>query len=177
MESGRFGGTARDVRGACMRTRRAQAVDGTPYLQGAVVVMDARTGDVLALVGGRDFDDSQFNRATQAMRQPGSAFKPFVYAAALSSGFSPTHRLMDQPLRYVLDNGRVWEPRNYDGSFAGVVTMRQALTQSRNVPTVRLANEVGHAPRAAAWPSSSGSAACRRIRRWCWARPRSRRCS
>jgi penicillin-binding protein 1A len=79
--------------------------------------MDARSGDVLALVGGRDFNDSQYNRATQAMRQPGSAFKPFVYAAAVSAGLAPTHRLEDRPLRYVLDNGRVWEPRNYDGSF------------------------------------------------------------
>jgi penicillin-binding protein 1A len=105
--------------------------------------MDARTGDVLALIGGRDFDDSQFNRATQARRQPGSAFKPFVYTAALSAGYPPSHRLMDRPLRYVLDNGRVWEPGNYDGTFRGVVSMRQALTQSRNVPTVRLANEVG----------------------------------
>jgi 1A family penicillin-binding protein len=143
IESGRYGSfphaTYTSVQGDTARDPR----ESPPYLQGAVVVMDARTGDILALVGGRDFDDSQFNRATQALRQPGSAFKPFVYAAALASGFPPSHRLIDQPLRYTLDNGRVWEPRNYDGSFAGVVSMRQALTQSRNVPTVRLANEVG----------------------------------
>jgi hypothetical protein len=133
------------------------------------------TGDVLALVGGRDFDDSQFNRATQAMRQPGSAFKPFVYAAALSSGYSPAHRLLDQPLRYVLDNGRVWEPRNYDGSYSGVVSMRHALTHSKNVPTVRLANERRACARRSAWPSRSAWAGCRRTRPWCSARRRSRR--
>src|SRR5690606_31833690 len=83
------------------------------------------------------------NRATQALRQPGSAFKPFVYTAALSAGFPPSHRLMDRPLRYTLGNGQVWEPGNYDGTYRGVVSMRQALTHSRNVPTVRLANEVG----------------------------------
>jgi penicillin-binding protein 1A len=143
IESGRYGGfphrTYASIHGDTTIDRRR----GTAYLQGAVVVMDAHTGDVLALIGGRNFDDSQFNRATQARRQPGSAFKPFVYTAALSAGYPPSHRLLDRPLRYMLDNKRVWEPRNYDGAFLGTVTMRQALTQSRNVPTVRLANEVG----------------------------------
>ena len=143
IESGRHGGFPHSsyatVHGDTTRDRS----EGTQYLQGALVVMEAQTGDVLALIGGRDFDDSQFNRATQAKRQPGSAFKPFVYAAALSAGYPASHRLLDRPLRYVLDNNRVWEPRNYDGTFRGAVTMRQALTQSRNVPTVRLANEVG----------------------------------
>jgi 1A family penicillin-binding protein len=143
MESGRHGGFAHRTYASVHADTTAPGQGGTQYLQGAVVIMDARSGDVLALVGGRDFNDSQYNRATQAMRQPGSAFKPFVYAAAVSAGLAPTHRLVDRPLRYVLDTGRVWEPRNYDGSFAGAVTMRQALTQSRNVPTVRLANEVG----------------------------------
>jgi 1A family penicillin-binding protein len=143
MESGRHGGFPHRTYASVHADTTAPGQGGTQYLQGAVVIMDARSGDVLALVGGRDFNDSQYNRATQAMRQPGSAFKPFVYAAAVGAGLAPTHRLVDRPLRYVLDTGRVWEPRNYDGSFAGVVTMRQALTQSRNVPTVRLANEVG----------------------------------
>ena len=116
---------------------------GTPYLQGAMIVMEAATGDVLALIGGRDFDDSEYNRATQAQRQPGSAFKPFVYAAALQAGIPATHRLIDQPLRMVIDRGRVWEPKNYEGHYSGVVSMRQALTYSKNVATVRLANEVG----------------------------------
>jgi 1A family penicillin-binding protein len=143
IESGRYGSfphrSLASFHGDTTRDRSKSPA----YLQGAVVIMDAQTGDVLALVGGRDYDDSQFNRATQARRQPGSAFKPFVYAAALSAGYPPSHRLLDQPLRYMLDNNRVWEPRNYDGMFRGAVTMRQALTQSRNVPTVRLANEVG----------------------------------
>jgi 1A family penicillin-binding protein len=143
MESGGFGGFPHRSYASVHADTSGQATDATAYLQGAVVIMEAHTGDIIALVGGRDYDDSQFNRATQAKRQPGSAFKPFVFAAAVSSGFSPTHRLMDQPLRYAMGHGRYWEPRNYDGAWAGVVTMRQALSQSRNVPTVRLANEVG----------------------------------
>ncbi|MBR9991287.1 MAG: PBP1A family penicillin-binding protein [Gemmatimonadetes bacterium] len=143
IESGRHGGfphrTFASIRGDTTRDR----AESPGYLQGALVLMDPNTGDVIALIGGRDFDDSQFNRATQAKRQPGSAFKPFVYAAALSAGYPASHRLLDQPLRYMLDNNTAWEPRNYDGTFRGPVTMRQALTQSRNVPTVRLANEVG----------------------------------
>ena len=114
----------------------------TPYLQGAVVTMAVNSGDVLALVGGRDFEDSRYNRATQARRQPGSAFKPFVYAAALQDGFTPITILEDTPLRMERD-GRVWTPGNYDGSYAGEVTVRNALVQSRNVATIRLAEQVG----------------------------------
>ncbi|HEX7117777.1 MAG TPA: PBP1A family penicillin-binding protein [Longimicrobiales bacterium] len=124
----------------------ADASDGsgrTRYLQGAVVVLDARRGDVVALVGGRDFRDSKYNRATQARRQPGSAFKPFVYAAALAAGYPPTHVLSDMPLHRVLSNGTVWSPSNFGGRYAGAVTLRDALVQSRNVATVRLAEEVG----------------------------------
>jgi penicillin-binding protein 1A len=117
--------------------------EGTPYLQAAAVFMDSRTGDVRALVGGRDYDDSQYNRATQAMRQPGSAFKPFVYAAAVAGGFPASHRLIDRPFRLVLDRRTTWEPKNYDGSYSGALTMREALTYSKNVPTIRLAMEVG----------------------------------
>ncbi len=148
IESGAYG-TFRHETYASVHEDSASLAHGTPYLQGAAVVMDARTGDVIALVGGRDFDDSQFNRATQALRQPGSAFKPFVYTAALQTGTPPTHRLMDEPVRLVLDDGRAWEPGNYDGSYSGAVTMRHALTHSKNVPTVRLAFEVG-VPRVAA---------------------------
>lgn len=115
----------------------------TRYLQGAVVVMDTESGDLLALVGGRDFADSKFDRAMQAWRQPGSAFKPFVYGAALAAGYPPTSVLSDEPLRQVLPDGTVWEPRNFGGSYHGAVTMRTALTQSRNVATIRLAEEVG----------------------------------
>ena len=146
IESGAFGSfsheTYASIRADTARGENGQE-GGTDYLQGALIVMEAMTGDVLALVGGRDFDDSQFDRATQARRQPGSAFKPFVYAAAIQSGIPPTHRLLDEPLRMVIDRGRIWEPKNYDGGYAGVVTMRQALTYSKNVATVRLASEVG----------------------------------
>jgi penicillin-binding protein 1A len=142
IESGRYG-PYRHITYAAALQDTAADLRGTPYLQAAVVIMDANSGDVRALIGGRDFSDSQFNRATQAERQPGSAFKPFVYAAAVTAGFPPSHRLMDTPIRLALDNMRSWEPKNYDGSYAGVVTVRDALVYSRNVPTVRLAMEVG----------------------------------
>ena len=117
---------------------------GTDYLQGAVVVMDADEGDVLALVGGRDYEDSQFDRATRARRQAGSTIKPFVYAVALEEGWSPTDTVVDEPLDLELD-GRAWSPRNFDDQFLGRVSLREALVGSRNVPTVRLAQEVGPA--------------------------------
>jgi len=113
------------------------------YLQGAVVVMDVQTGDVLALVGGRDFEESQYDRAARARRQSGSAFKPFVYAAALAAGFPPTYRLEDTPIRLALANGQIWEPRNHGEEYSGMVTLRDALVYSKNVATVRLALEVG----------------------------------
>ena len=116
---------------------------GTHYLQGAAIFMDPTTGDVRALVGGRDFNDSEYNRALYSKRQPGSAFKPFVYAAAFAQGYAPTYRLIDQPIRMVISRHQVWEPKNYDGSYSGVTTMRDALAHSKNVPTVRLAMEIG----------------------------------
>ncbi len=115
----------------------------TPYLQGAAVIMEVSTGDIAALIGGRDFEDSEYNRATQAERQPGSAFKPFVYATALARGYPPTHPLEDTPLRMTLDNGQVWEPRNYEDDYDGRVSLREGLVRSKNVATVRLATEVG----------------------------------
>lgn len=115
----------------------------TDYLQGAAIVIDNATGDVLAMVGGRDAKQSSFNRATQAHRQAGSAFKPFVYAAALTRGYSPAQWLDDSPYRLVGDDGKPWEPRNYDGEFYGPITLRDALVMSRNVPTIRLASQVG----------------------------------
>jgi len=142
IESGQYG-PYRHVTYAVARRDTMDSSSGTPYLQGAVVFMDPRTGDVRVLIGGRDYDDSEYNRATQARRQAGSAFKPFVYAAAIAAGYPPTHRLLDEPLRLPLDASNVWEPRNYDGRYAGPVTMREALAFSRNIPTVRLAMEVG----------------------------------
>lgn len=142
VEAGRHGSFRQPRRGSEEGVDTTGA-EVTRYLQGAVVVIDAASGDILALVGGRDFGDSRFDRATQAWRQPGSAFKPFVYGAALAQGFSPAMVLSDEPLRITLPDGRVWEPRNFEGSYRGNVTMRQALAQSRNVPTIRLAEEVG----------------------------------
>ena len=116
---------------------------GTPYLQGAAVMLDVHDGDVLAWVGGRDFSQSQFDRVVQARRQPGSAFKPFVYAAALADGFVLSQPLLDAPLRVKLANGQVWQPRNFSDRYEGEISMRDALVRSKNVPTVRLADAVG----------------------------------
>jgi penicillin-binding protein 1A len=128
----------------------AQTSDGNkgeaekrPYLQGAFVAMDPRSGAVRAMVGGRDFDDSKFNRAVQAVRQPGSTFKPVVYAAAIQNGRPPTYVLDDSPLTLPMAAGDTWSPQNFDGQFEGQVTLRKALYESRNVPTVRLGMELG----------------------------------
>ena len=117
--------------------------EGTDYLQGAAVFVEAKTGDVLTWVGGRDFRHSRFDRVEQARRQVGSAFKPFVYAAALAAGIPPTQRLSDEPLEIRFTGGEVWRPRNFGDSYLPSVTMRDALVQSRNVATVRLAESVG----------------------------------
>ncbi len=117
--------------------------DSTRYLQGAVVLLDVRDGDVLAWVGGRNFSHSQFDRVAQARRQPGSAFKPFVYAAALREGWALSQPLLDQPLALRLADGRIWKPRNFTDQYEGTVTVRDALVRSKNVATVRLATAVG----------------------------------
>ncbi len=115
-------------------------------LQGAVVVLAPESGAIQAMVGGRSYADSQFNRAVQAKRQPGSAFKPVVFAAALRSGHQPSDLLMDLPINYTDANtGKSWTPQNFDGVFRGPVTLRYALEHSLNVPTVRLLQEVGFA--------------------------------
>ena len=116
---------------------------GTRYLQGAVVVLAADSGDVLALVGGRDYDDSRFDRAMGARRQVGSAFKPFVYAAALENGYAPSQHLVDEPLEMELPGGEIWKPQNFGGGYRGEVTLREAAVESNNVATVRLAMAVG----------------------------------
>ncbi len=116
-------------------------------IDGAIVVTRPETGEILALVGGRDFTKSQFNRVTQARRQPGSCFKPFVFAAAFEAAgddpvLTPASLLEDQPIR-LRSGGKVWEPKNFDGEFRGPVTVRRALVESLNVPTVRAAMDVG----------------------------------
>lgn len=114
------------------------------YLQGAFVAVDPRSGAVRALVGGRDFEDSQFDRATQARRQPGSTFKPMVYATAIQSGRPPSHLIDDSPLVLAqLDSTKPWTPQNYDLKFLGWMTMRKGLEGSRNMIAIRLGMEVG----------------------------------
>ena len=113
-----------------------------PLVQGALVSLSPITGRVLAMVGGWSFEQSQFNRASQASRQPGSSFKPMVYLAALQKGISPSQRLLDAP--FVVDTGEGrWRPGNYTGTFAGPTTLRVALEKSLNLVTVRLAHHVG----------------------------------
>jgi penicillin-binding protein 1A len=136
-------GTLGRFRGPRYDAATAPTDNGTPYLQGAVVALDVRTGDVTAWVGGRDFRHSRFDRVKSSRRQTGSAFKPFVYAAALAKGHVLTERLLDEPIQVALDRRRVWEPKNFDGEYDGEVTMREALVRSKNVPTVRLADAVG----------------------------------
>jgi penicillin-binding protein 1A len=115
-----------------------------PEISGAIVAMDPNTGRVHAMVGGFSYDQSEFNRATQAMRQPGSSFKPLVYATALDNGYTPSSQIMDSP--FVLDMGpgqAAWAPSNYDGKSAGLRTLRYGIEHSKNLMTVRLANEIG----------------------------------
>ncbi len=114
-----------------------------PYLQGAFVAMDPRTGAVRALVGGRDFDDSKFNRAVQALRQPGSTFKPIVYADAVQNGRSPAYIVDDSPVSVPQSGGGSWTPQNYDGTFQGPMPMRKGLYQSRNIIAIKVGMELG----------------------------------
>ena len=113
-----------------------------PEIAGGMVAMDPMTGRVLAMVGGFSYDQSQFNRATQAQRQPGSSFKPLVYAAALDNGYTPSSVVLDAPLEVDTGSG-VWRPENYEGKFFGPSTLRFGLERSRNVMTVRLAQDLG----------------------------------
>ncbi|MCQ2580692.1 MAG: PBP1A family penicillin-binding protein [Alphaproteobacteria bacterium] len=116
---------------------------GNEKLQGAIIVMNPYTGRVLAMSGGRSFGDSSFNRATQAMRQIGSTIKPFVYLAALEKGMSPQAILLDAPIVGWKDAYTEWKPENNDKKFLGDVPLRLALETSRNVPTVRLVEQIG----------------------------------
>ena len=115
-----------------------------PQVEGALVAMDPHTGRVLAMVGGFSYAESQFNRATQAYRQPGSSFKPFVYSAALDNGYTPSSVVMDAPIEIDQGNGLgMWRPENYSGEFFGPSTLRTGIELSRNVMTVRLAQDMG----------------------------------
>jgi len=119
------------------------AAPNSPYLQGAFLAMDPRDGSVRALVGGRQFDDSKFNRMTQALRQPGSTFKPIVYSAAIENGRTPATIIDDAPITLPQVAGDQWTPQNYDGKFEGPIPLRRALYMSRNLPAIRTGMELG----------------------------------
>ncbi|MDD2581474.1 MAG: PBP1A family penicillin-binding protein [Desulfuromonadaceae bacterium] len=119
------------------------ALDQTPEVQAALVSIDPRTGGVKAMVGGYDFRKSQFNRAMQARRNAGSAFKPIIYAAALDKGFTPATIIDDAPVEYPDGAGGIWKPQNYDHEFRGPVTMREALTYSINIVSVKIMEQIG----------------------------------
>jgi penicillin-binding protein 1A len=140
------------TRGDLIETRILSVADGratgtleqAPEVEGAVLALDNRTGQVLAMIGGYSFERSKFNRATQAYRQVGSAFKPFVYTAAIDSGYTPTTQLMDTPVSFPGGAGQpAYTPLNYDRAFEGPITLRRALEQSRNVPAVRVMDQLG----------------------------------
>jgi len=123
------------------RTARARPGE---HPEGAIVTIEPQTGYVRAIVGGYDFFRSEFNRAVQAKRQPGSAFKPFVYMAALEAGFTPATRIEDAPVSYAVGpNGNPWKPENYDRKFRGLTTLQQGIEDSVNVVTVKLQERVG----------------------------------
>jgi penicillin-binding protein 1A len=110
--------------------------------QGALMAIDNATGGIKAMVGGRDFSESKFDRATQALRQVGSSFKPYVYTTAIDRGASPNDTILDEPVTFETGSGP-YSPHNYDEKFEGVITLRRALAQSRNIPALKLANKVG----------------------------------
>jgi penicillin-binding protein 1A len=122
------------------RTKNARPGE---HPEGAVVTVDPQTGYIRALVGGYDFFRSEFNRAVQAKRQPGSAFKPFVFIAALESGFTAATRVEDAPVSYAVGGGNVWKPENYDRKYRGPTTLQQAIEESVNVVTVKLQERIG----------------------------------
>ncbi len=110
--------------------------------QGALVAIDNATGGIKAMVGGRDFNNSKFNRATQALRQVGSSFKPYVYTTVIDQGASPDDTILDEPVSFDTPSGP-YSPHNYDEKFEGIITLRRALAQSRNIPALKLASKVG----------------------------------
>ncbi len=140
--SHRYRDTFEGFRGAGAR----EGEEGTPYLQAALVALEPQTGQILAMVGGRSYQDSRFNRAVQARRQPGSSFKPFIYALALRNGMRPTDTILDAPVSYpmgYLASAGRWEPKNFHNKYEGMVTLRYALAKSINVPAVKLLERVG----------------------------------
>jgi penicillin-binding protein 1A len=111
-------------------------------VQGALVAIDNLTGGIKAMVGGRDFNESKFNRATQALRQVGSSFKPYVYTAVIDRGGNPDDTILDEPVTFETGSGP-YTPHNYEEKFEGIITLRRALAQSLNIPALKLASKVG----------------------------------
>jgi len=123
------------------------SLDQEPQVEGAVVLLDPASGEILALTGGYDFNRSQFNRASQAQRQVGSSFKPMVYAAAMEQGLNPTELIHDDPTVFVdPQTGDLYQPENYERDYQGLMTLRTALEHSRNIPAVKLINNIGFKP-------------------------------
>jgi len=125
------------------KTPGAYRLRQVPDISGALMAMDPYTGRVFAMVGGFSFDQSEFNRATQAQRQPGSAFKPFVYATALDNGYTPSSIILDETIEIDQGNGEIWRPENFEGHGTGPHTLRYGIEHSKNMMTVRLARDVG----------------------------------
>ncbi len=124
--------------------RQNAAAEKKPSPQAALVAIEASTGEIKAMVGGTSFEESQFNRATQAIRQPGSAFKPIIYAEALHQGFTPATLITDEPIKLQgASPGEIWEPQNFSGKFYGPTTLRDGLIYSRNIVTIKLLQEIG----------------------------------
>ena len=131
------------------QTQESWTIQQVPKVNGAMMVLDPHTGRIYAMVGGTSFDGSEFNRATQATRQPGSSFKPFVALAAMESGYAPNSRLLDAPVVMEIlgaDQDRIWRPSNYSDDFYGLTTLRRGMELSRNLMTVRLALAIGLKP-------------------------------
>jgi len=120
------------------------SLDQIPEVQAALVSIQPETNEIVAFVGGTDFSKSQFNRAIQSLRQPGSSVKPFIYASALENGFTPASIIIDSPEALGgVEEGLNWKPRNYDGNYLGPITFRRSLELSRNIPTIKIADRVG----------------------------------
>jgi penicillin-binding protein 1A len=143
------GPTHRIRRGAVIRVQRGDnkrwAITQLPAVESALVSLDPKDGAIRALAGGFDFGLSQYNHVTQALRQPGSSFKPFIYSASLEKGFSPASIINDEPLTFTAaqTGGEPWEPKNYDGTYDGPITMRHALVRSKNLVSIRILQAIG----------------------------------
>jgi penicillin-binding protein 1A len=153
--------TIKIVRGAVIRVVKTPKgtweVTQLPEVEGAFVAVDPRDGSIKALVGGFDFEKNKFNHVTQAWRQPGSSFKPFIYSAALEKGFTPATVINDSPLFFDagVTGGQPWEPKNYDGKFEGPMTLRRGLAKSKNMISIRILQAIG-APYAQEWVTRFG---------------------